>query len=140
MNRPFEWTQVSGSSYISQTRFVRALLARSRLHVQMHQCLEIPEILEIICKILKNDFDNNVNRESLSTLSSVARTCRCFHELALDILWHSLDSLVPLLKTFPRSLWNVAQVANGETLLVRNPMFYASDPPHKRIVLFSVLS
>ncbi|KAI9058507.1 hypothetical protein FKP32DRAFT_1582183 [Trametes sanguinea] len=39
-----------------------------------------------------------------ATLAVLARTARCFHEVALDRLWHTQTSLVPLVKCFPDTL------------------------------------
>ncbi|KAI0335754.1 hypothetical protein GY45DRAFT_1342352 [Cubamyces sp. BRFM 1775] len=41
----------------------------------------------------------------LATLATLARTARCFQEVALDTLWNSQTSLVPLIKCFPSYLW-----------------------------------
>jgi hypothetical protein len=100
------------------TRFGSRDNTRSEYMPAMHKCLETPDLLEMICKALKDDFGNH----DKFALSSLARTCRAFHEPALDILWHTLSSIVPLLKTFPPCLWNVAQVANGKTLFVRSTL------------------
>lgn len=41
------------------------------------------------------------------SLARLARTCRLFHDTALDALWHTIPSLVPLLYTFPSELCSI---------------------------------
>jgi hypothetical protein len=118
------------ASHLSLSTFqVRLVLSRVTAYMPaMHKCLETPDLLEMICKVLKDDFGNHA-------LSSLARTCRAFHEPALDILWNTLSSLVPLLKTFPPCLWNVAQVANGRTLFVRSTLSICPNLPLRRMTV-----
>ncbi|KAH7890184.1 hypothetical protein F5I97DRAFT_1949410 [Phlebopus sp. FC_14] len=40
-----------------------------------------------------------------ATLASLARTCRAFHEPALDALWMKLDLLDPVIQLLPRRMW-----------------------------------
>ncbi|KDQ62110.1 hypothetical protein JAAARDRAFT_189482 [Jaapia argillacea MUCL 33604] len=65
----------------------------------MHRCLKIREVLTNIfqyCPITTYPEQN--------TLVSLACTCRDFHEPALDLLWHTLEDLVPLLRNMPADL------------------------------------
>ncbi|KAM5534999.1 hypothetical protein V8D89_011372 [Ganoderma adspersum] len=41
----------------------------------------------------------------LQTLQSLARTCRDFHEHALNALWHTIPSLALLVYTLPQDAW-----------------------------------
>ena len=41
----------------------------------------------------------------LQTLLSLARTCRDFHEHALNALWHTIPSLALLVYTIPQDAW-----------------------------------
>ena len=72
----------------------------------MHRCLQIQELLSIVFEYV------HVPRKALeddplsaSSLARLARTCKAFQDPALDILWHSQDSLAPLLKCLPRDAW-----------------------------------
>ncbi|KAL4245278.1 hypothetical protein ABKN59_009730 [Abortiporus biennis] len=60
----------------------------------MHRVFLVPEILNIIFERLPDDGKNN-------TLASAARTCKLFEEPALENLWHTQSSLVPLLRCAP---------------------------------------
>lgn len=62
----------------------------------MHRCLQIAEILQHII----HDIDDNWWRlgnsgEAKATYSSLARTCRMFHEPSMNALWGKMDSLDP---------------------------------------------
>ncbi|KAL1665863.1 hypothetical protein GGF50DRAFT_126081 [Schizophyllum commune] len=56
------------------------------------RCLEIPEILLLVCAELRTS-------KRLGTLASLASTCSATREPALDVLWEEQDSIVPLLQT-----------------------------------------
>ncbi|KAJ7509863.1 hypothetical protein B0H11DRAFT_1961321, partial [Mycena galericulata] len=59
----------------------------------IHRCLAIPEAIRIICSQL------GPNREALCRLAVTCR--RAFLDSALDPLWESQDSLIPLLGCLP---------------------------------------
>src|ERR1700734_2586338 len=56
----------------------------------MHRCLRVAELLNYICSFADE-----------ATLHSLALTCRSFHDAAIEYLWVSLPSILPLLKCFP---------------------------------------
>jgi hypothetical protein len=68
----------------------------------MHRCLEIPEILGLIFDSILNDAPSG---ESRRTVSALAVTCHGFKDIALDALWYTQTSLVPLIKCMPNDLW-----------------------------------
>ncbi|KAJ6596314.1 hypothetical protein DFH09DRAFT_1024146 [Mycena vulgaris] len=76
----------------------------------MHRCLEISEILRAIC--------DQLDRRSLAAL---ARTCQGLRDPALDAIWHSQRSLVPLLKCLPRHIW-LNPVEDKRPLKIRHPI------------------
>jgi hypothetical protein len=41
------------------------------------------------------------------TLNALARTCRLFHESAMNHLWYELHSLAPLIMCMPEDLWRI---------------------------------
>lgn len=43
--------------------------------------------------------------EGLKTLVALALSCRALSEPALDLIWSTLPSLVPLVRTLPSDLW-----------------------------------
>ncbi|OCH96409.1 hypothetical protein OBBRIDRAFT_883311 [Obba rivulosa] len=63
----------------------------------MHRCLCIVEIASIIMAYVSMD-------ELLghATLAALARTCRAFQELALDMLWRHQDNFFNILRCLPR--------------------------------------
>ncbi|KAJ7733949.1 hypothetical protein B0H16DRAFT_1426470 [Mycena metata] len=68
----------------------------------MHLVLEILEIAEMVCCHLRPQ-DHCAGR----TLAALAATCRIWQEPALDALWETQDSLVPILSCMPQDLFNV---------------------------------
>ena len=64
----------------------------------MHHCLEITEILKTI-------FNNIGFPGSRRDLYALALVSKAFHEPALDVLWESQTSILPLIKTFPVEVW-----------------------------------
>ncbi|KAH7884927.1 hypothetical protein F5I97DRAFT_1928342 [Phlebopus sp. FC_14] len=78
----------------------------------MHRCLLVAEVTYLIFETIRewDDYppygheprwDRRIGK---ATLASLARTCRAFHELALDALWMKLDFLDPLLQLLPRRM------------------------------------
>ncbi|PPQ69518.1 hypothetical protein CVT25_013382 [Psilocybe cyanescens] len=72
----------------------------------MHLCLQVNEILDLI---LTDLFESRPGLQSKHDLISAALTCHDFLENALDILWKTQTSLVPLIKTLPRNRWRESQ-------------------------------
>ena len=72
----------------------------------MHRALLIPEILHAVC-VYATD----------ATLVSLVRTCKVFHEVAIQVLWDELHDLNPLIKCFPEDAWTVDQehVVSGQS-------------------------
>ncbi|KAF8137589.1 hypothetical protein EV363DRAFT_1254472 [Boletus edulis] len=67
----------------------------------MHRCLNIVEVLRAIFREVHHQ-----SRGS-ATLARLARTCRAFNGVALDVLWATLDSFVYLIQCLPRDLWKI---------------------------------
>jgi hypothetical protein len=63
----------------------------------VHRALEINEIRGQLFDLLEWD-------DKKRTLASMARVCRMFTEQALDVLWHKLVGLKPLLALLPISI------------------------------------
>ncbi|KAJ7848436.1 hypothetical protein B0H13DRAFT_73789 [Mycena leptocephala] len=98
--------------------------------IRMHHCLRIQEIGGLWCSHLEESESTIAlrsystivgklwKRPALNDLAVVARTCRAFHDPALDALWRS-SALVNLLRSMPSDLyhckesgpeWNVTNV------------------------------
>ncbi|KAF7358885.1 hypothetical protein MSAN_01228800 [Mycena sanguinolenta] len=66
----------------------------------MHHCLSILELIESICDYLQGVYGG------LGTLAALARTCRTFHDPALDYVWaDQRDGLVNLMHCMPQDLF-----------------------------------
>ncbi|KAJ7160612.1 hypothetical protein C8R43DRAFT_920477 [Mycena crocata] len=65
----------------------------------MHRCLNILEILSLICCEAGS---------SKKTLASFAMTCKSFTEPALDVIWAYQDTLANLLRCMPNGLWDMS--------------------------------
>ncbi|KAG2119628.1 uncharacterized protein F5147DRAFT_832332 [Suillus discolor] len=67
----------------------------------MHRALLISEVLSaIFAHVNENIGSQNVGKKS--SLEALARTCKAFHEPAMDLLWADLDGITPLLGCVPR--------------------------------------
>ncbi|KAJ7666779.1 hypothetical protein DFH06DRAFT_251248 [Mycena polygramma] len=75
----------------------------------MDQALFISEIFALICE----------SSQSKQPLSALARTCRFFHEQALQALWREMHSIVPLLKCFPDDLFFIRAIRPEDWTSVR---------------------
>ena len=64
----------------------------------MHSCLSVDEVLRLLARIL-------VGSEAKRTAVALALCCKIFEEPALDVLWETQNQLAPLLKCFPRDVW-----------------------------------
>ena len=64
----------------------------------MHPCLNVDEILRLLAHAL-------VVLEAKATAVALACCCKSFEEPALDVLWEAQNRLGPLLKCFPRDVW-----------------------------------
>jgi hypothetical protein len=73
----------------------------------MHSVLRISEIQHLVFSGCDG-----------KSLSSLARTCKAFHETALDVLWRDDINITSLLKVMPRDLWFVSRL---DGTLVRTP-------------------
>jgi hypothetical protein len=76
----------------------------------MHDCLRISEIARSVCIAL----DNTDSKDSIAKL---ARTCKAFHDPALDVLWYSMKDFSQLIMMcMPSDLW---AFRDGCLILVR---------------------
>jgi len=81
----------------------------------MHHCLNVLDILDTIFNFVLESHEYGT-----STLAALAVTCRHFEHPALDVLWRTIPSLIPLVKCLPPDLWEMTiQVETGRLLLVR---------------------
>ncbi|TFK31479.1 hypothetical protein BDQ12DRAFT_694091 [Crucibulum laeve] len=71
----------------------------------MHPCLQISEILTLICFEVYGSGD----RKDKSDALSLVKTCRTFKEPALEVLWSRLGSILPLLMLLPGDLWTITR-------------------------------
>ncbi len=68
---------------------------RSRIST-MHAILQIEEVFVKIADAL-----DQTTPKARSALYALARTCRTFHEPAINVLWHTQTSLIPILRCIP---------------------------------------
>lgn len=69
--------------------------------LKMHACLHIVEVQRIIFH------EVYYQPRGTGALARLARTCRAFNNVALDVLWETLDSFVWLIQCLPRDLWKI---------------------------------
>ncbi|KAJ7511577.1 hypothetical protein B0H11DRAFT_1788829 [Mycena galericulata] len=77
----------------------------------MHRTLAIPEVVSLVFEEvaspppgLPSPADRPYGAVGLARL---ARTCRAFSDPALDLLWKSQYTIIPLLRCFPPHLWEI---------------------------------
>lgn len=105
------------------------------LTTPVHRCLSVSEILRLIFEFVRlwdederrrdvdedtddSDEDGRQSRDGKKALASLARTCRSFSVVALDVLWRVLDSLDPLFTICPKP-----EVRRFSTILItRSPV------------------
>ena len=79
----------------------------------MHKSLLIPEIISGVCSELYSAYDSYPG-----TLAAFAVTCQAISEPALDVLWHTHGSIIPLLRCMSDDLWNDSVEFNRNNHLV----------------------
>ncbi|RDB17299.1 hypothetical protein Hypma_001919 [Hypsizygus marmoreus] len=70
-------------------------------HPPTHPALTNFDILKIVFQHFKAGPDSDESRASRHDLYQAAQTCRSFLDPALDSLWMSMDTLLPLLRLLP---------------------------------------
>ncbi|KII95721.1 hypothetical protein PLICRDRAFT_227065 [Plicaturopsis crispa FD-325 SS-3] len=86
----------------------------------MHRCLETFDTIVLIFSDIARSKDPDAAR---TTLARLARTCRAFHEVALDLLWEEQTDILPLLRCMPPDLWEVeASHARSPKWMLRRPI------------------
>ncbi|KZT21884.1 hypothetical protein NEOLEDRAFT_1244329 [Neolentinus lepideus HHB14362 ss-1] len=68
-------------------------------HTAVHRCLRVSEIFGNMIGYVVED------EARRRTLNALARTCKLYSPQALDELWRTQDSIVPLIKCMPNDLW-----------------------------------
>ena len=68
----------------------------------MHRCLLLYEIVVQIAWQSRSQQDEG---QGLRDVAAVARTCSALYEPAMDVLWHTLYSLAPVVKCLPPDVW-----------------------------------
>ncbi|KZP11750.1 hypothetical protein FIBSPDRAFT_898746 [Athelia psychrophila] len=71
----------------------------------MHRCLQVEELVSLICEEVYHDNNKKDESKSIVHLRNLALTARTFLEPALNILWRSLHSLDHLFMVLPRDTW-----------------------------------
>lgn len=90
----------------------------------VHQCLLVPEILGLVCEVIREDCIMGLLNQRLATLAALARTCRAFEGPALDFLWRDISGLRPLRCIMPSDLFKMEEkvwhfLGGEENVLVR---------------------
>jgi hypothetical protein len=67
-----------------------------------HQVLRCAEVTRLIC-----------DQCDKTTLASLARTRQDISEAALDVLWHSIYNVGPLIRCMPEDLWEEIEITSG---------------------------
>ena len=87
----------------------------------MHQVLLIDDTLRLIFHHHTeepHEMMSHLPIDGAATLSALARTCRTFSDLALDILWSQLPSINHLIRCLPRDAYAIDPHPGCKDLLV----------------------
>ncbi|KII95729.1 hypothetical protein PLICRDRAFT_227127 [Plicaturopsis crispa FD-325 SS-3] len=85
----------------------------------MHPCLNVLDIvLLIFTEIAQGDL--SLRTVSRRTLARLARTCRAFQAVALDLLWKEQTSMLPLLRCIAPDIWEEDVLPSGRVHLTLN--------------------
>ena len=87
----------------------------------MNRLLQIPEILRLICDQVPSDEKLGRYRLFVTALS-----CRALLEPALDSLWYSIHSFMPIVACCPDGLWSKQEDAFG---FYGEPYTFIVGPP-----------
>ncbi|TFK32394.1 hypothetical protein BDQ12DRAFT_502547 [Crucibulum laeve] len=87
----------------------------------MHSCLMTEDILVTILQWVHDD-----SNDGKRTLAILARTCKTFKEIALDILWREIPNLAPLVRTLPVDTWEI-KFAGGPPIAILRRKTTAAD-------------
>ncbi|KAJ7604091.1 hypothetical protein DFH06DRAFT_1114027 [Mycena polygramma] len=68
----------------------------------MHRALRIPEIVGLVCDHLEYIY---LTQDGPNDFATLARTCKSFHDPALDVLWRRQNTLANVLKSLPSDVW-----------------------------------
>jgi hypothetical protein len=68
----------------------------TRMQTKMHQCLHIPEIIQLVFSFFDRSWVGN------RALARLAQTCTFFYGPAVKALWRDLPGFVPILKLLPQ--------------------------------------
>ncbi|KAJ6456583.1 hypothetical protein C8R47DRAFT_1029277 [Mycena vitilis] len=68
----------------------------------MHRALRIPEIVGLVCDHLEYIY---ITHDGPNDFATLARTCKSFHDPALDVLWRRQNTLANVLKCLPSDVW-----------------------------------
>ena len=62
----------------------------------MHEVFSLVDTFRRICELAEEP-----------TRAALARTCKTFHEPAIQALWHTIPDLVPAVMLFPQDAWRI---------------------------------
>jgi hypothetical protein len=78
----------------------------------MHAALLVSEILTIIFRHVL-DIDHRQLAPPKRSLAHACRVCRAWRDPALAIIWNSIDSILPLMRLFPRDAFSQSRTHVG---------------------------
>ena len=84
-----------------------------------------------LCDYLIRDYSSYTSRldpVGLRTVAALARTCRAFHEPAVDVLWETIPSFHTILAhTLPADIWHDMVIQDDTNHLVRHILVSSND-------------
>ncbi|KAJ6487555.1 hypothetical protein DFH09DRAFT_1105816 [Mycena vulgaris] len=113
----------------------------------MDRALAIPEVVSLVFEEVASPppgLPSSANRPYGAVgLARLARTCRAFSDPALDLLWKSQYTIIPLLRCFPPHLWEITGSGTPDDPKIFHLGWSPNDPtvfPYITLFLGSALS
>ncbi|KAF5346541.1 hypothetical protein D9756_010030 [Leucocoprinus leucothites] len=111
-----DWALPYFISSPSTQQVSRSYLTQSILN--MHTCLQIPELTSMICHEIRMASGGLHKAENRDALLALACTSRSWSSAALDCLWYEIRGMEPLIRCMPQDLWK----SDGGRLIFRRPL------------------
>src|ERR1700749_549705 len=103
----------------------------------MHAALLVSEILAIIFRYVL-DIDHRQLAPPKRSLAHACRVCRAWRDPALATIWHTIDSLLPLMRLFPPDAFSQSRTHVGLWVCFSPPLI-AGGPQNLLISLIQVI-
>ena len=89
----------------------------------MHRALLVSELLSLVFVYVEQYDRRTLAPNSRGSLARCARTCKAWHGPSTRILWHTIDSLLPLMQLFPKDAFSNSSRRDPGLWVRRTPAY-----------------